>query len=350
MVTASPRLDGKNLAFFFRQLGTLLAGGVPLVQAWKLLAADMKKKRRQALLTAALHMEQGVRPAMAMKRCQAFPELACRLVEAGEQSGNFDAVCQVLADFYDRADRDRRAFLEALAYPVFLLACLFLLMTGAVFFIIPVFVDMMAQMNVPVPKGTQYLLAACDWLRQKGIYLPLVIGVTFFFLHRAWQDDAYRLSIEKAVVHLPWVHSLFLVWAWQRFSRVLAVQLSGGIPLLECLAGAGAVVPSRLFQTYVRHIAFMLERGQTFSQAVHSSPYGTAYIETMLTVGEMTGKYDDALGAIAAYYDSRLRQWAAGLQRWLGPMVLLIVGIFMGFLMFSLLLPLLDMASSVVTS
>lgn len=70
----------------------------------------------------------------------------------------------------------------------------------------------------------------------------------------------------------------------------------------------------------------------------------------MLTVGEMTGKYDDALTAIAVYYDSRLRRWAAGLQRWLGPFVLIIVGVFMGFLMFSLLLPLLDMASSVVTS
>ena len=76
-----------------------------------------------------------------------FPALACRLIEAGEQTGSLDTLCHVLADFYTRADKDRRAFLEALAYPAFLLACLLLLMTGAVFFIIPVFVDMMAQMK-----------------------------------------------------------------------------------------------------------------------------------------------------------------------------------------------------------
>ena len=196
----------------------------------------------------------------------------------------------------------------------------------------------------------QWLLAACDWFRRRGIYIPLIISVTTFFLVQAWRDDRHRLAMEKTIVRLPGVRSLFLVWSWQRFSRILAVQLSGGIPLLECLDGAGAVVPSRLFQTYVGHLRLRLEQGQTFSQAVQGSPYGTAYIETMLTVGEMTGKYDDALGAIAAYYDSRLRRWAAGMQRWLGPIVLLIVGIFMGFLMFSLLLPLLDMASSVVTS
>ena len=119
---------------------------------------------------------------------------------------------------------------------------------------------------------------------------------------------------------------------------------------MECLSGAGAVVPSLSFQNYVRRLRFRLERGQTLSRAVHDNPYGTAYIETMLTVGEMTGKYDDALTAIALYYDSRLRRWAAGMQRWLGPFVLILVGVFMGFLLFSLLLPLLDMASSVVTS
>lgn len=350
MFSPSPRLDGKSLAFFFRQLGMLLTSGVPLVQAWKLLTADMKKKRRQALHTAALHMEQGIRPSLAMSRCQAFPSLACRLIEAGEQTGNLDTICLVLADFYTRADKDRRVLFEALAYPVFLLVCLLLLMTGAVFFIIPVFVDMMAQMNVMVPKGTQYLLAVCDWFRQNGIYIPLVISVTTFFFMQAWRDDTHRLTMEKAIIRLPGVRSLFLTWSWQRFSRILAVQLSGGIPLLECLSGAGAVVPSLLFQSYVRYLRFCLERGQTFSQAIHGSPYGTAYIETMLTVGEMTGKYDDALASIATYYDSRLRRWAAGLQQWLGPFVLGIVGVFMGFLMFSLLLPLLDMASSVVTS
>lgn len=315
MFSPSPRLDGKSLAFFFRQLGMLLTSGVPLVQAWKLLTADMKKKRRQALHTAALHMEQGIRPSLAMSRCQAFPSLACRLIEAGEQTGNLDTICLVLADFYTRADKDRRVLFEALAYPVFLLVCLLLLMTGAVFFIIPVFVDMMAQMNVTVPKGTQYLLAVCDWFRQNGIYIPLVISVTTFFFMQAWRDDTHRLTMEKAIIRLPGVRSLFLTWSWQRFSRILAVQLSGGIPLLECLSGAGAVVPSLLFQSYVRYLRFCLERGQTFSQAIHGSPYGTAYIETMLTVGEMTGKYDDALASIATYYDSRLRRWAAGLQQ-----------------------------------
>ena len=212
MFSPSPRLDGKSLAFFFRQLGMLLTSGVPLVQAWKLLTSDMKKKRRQALHTAALHMEQGIRPSLAMRRCQAFPTLACRLIEAGEQTGNLDTICQVLADFYTRAEKDRRVLFGALAYPAFLLACLLLLMTGAVFFIIPVFVDMMAQMNVAVPKGTQYLLSVCGWLRRHGIYIPLGISLMSFFLVRAWRDDTYRLAMEKAVLRVPGVQSLFLAW------------------------------------------------------------------------------------------------------------------------------------------
>lgn len=350
MFTSSPRLNEKDLAFFFQQLGVLITSGIPLVQAWNLLSLEMKGRRRQALQLAVLQMERGVSPSLAMSRCKAFPILACRLIKTGEQTGSLDAACLVLADFYARADKDRRALREAIAYPAFLLACLLCLLIGSAFFILPVFVDMMAQMNVPVPKGTQYLLAACDWVRHKGLFVLFFVSAAMLLFHRAWQTDPYRLMLEKGLVSLPGVRPLFLVWAWQRFSRVLAVQLSGGIPLLECLSGAGAVVPSHLFQSYVRRLCFLLERGQTFSQAVHGSPYGTAYMETMLTVGEMTGKYDDALEAAAAYYDSRLRRWSVCLQRWLGPMVLLVVGVFMGFLMFSLLLPLLDMASTAVTS
>ncbi|WP_417095505.1 type II secretion system F family protein, partial [Megasphaera sp.] len=109
------------------------------------------------------------------------------------------------------------------------------------------------------------------------------------------------------------------------------------------------VVPSCLFRQYVWQARLLLERGCAFSQAVHAGRFGTPYVETMLAVGEMTGTYDEALASIAVYYGSRLQLLAGRIRRWLGPVVLLLTGALMGVLILCFLLPLLDMASSIVT-
>lgn len=355
-VLAQRRLEGQGQVEIVREILVrtpavvqLIRSGIPLVQAWQLLMADMPGRYRRPLHLAALQMEQGVCPSQAMNQCRAFPELACRLIRAGEQTGNLEGLCRVLADFYETKGKERRLLVQALAYPAFLLVCLILLTAGACLFIIPVFTDMMDQLAVPLPKGTQYLLAAMGALRHYGVYGLAGLTVGLLVLRWAWQQAKWRLELERQFFRLPWLQTWVLVWAWQRFSQILAVQLAGGIPLLDSLPKAAAVVPSRLFRQYILQARLLLERGCAFSQAVHAGRFGTPYVETMLAVGEMTGRYDEALASISRYYGSRLQQLAGRLQRWLGPVVLLLTGALMGFLILCFLLPLLDMASSVVT-
>lgn len=349
MIRRPHRLSAARLAFFFRQLSVLIGSGIPLVQAWRLLMTDMPGRCRQPLHLAALQMEQGVCPSQAMWQSRAFPDLACRIIRAGEQTGNLEGLCQVLADFYEAKGKERRLLVQAVAYPAFLLVCLMALTAGTCLFIIPVFTDMMAQMAVPLPAGTQYVLTLFDGLRQYGLYGLAGLCCALAALRWAWQREAWRIRLERQAFCLPGITSWLLIWAWQRFSQILAVQLAGGIPLLDSLPEAAAVVPSRLFRQYVWQARLLLERGCTFSQAVHAGRFGTPYVETMLAVGEMTGTYDEALAAVAAYYGSRLQQLAGRIQRWLGPVVLLLTGALMGVLILCFLLPLLDMASRIVT-
>ncbi len=337
------------LAFFFRQLAVLIGSGIPLVQAWQLLMTDMPGRYRQSLHLAALQMEQGVCPSQAMSQCRAFPDLACRIIRAGEQTGNLEGLCAILADFYEHKGKERRLLIQALAYPAFLLVCLLLLTAGTCLFIVPVFTDMMVQMAVPLPVGTQYVLAVFNGLRQYGFYGLAGLSLGLLVLRWAWQQAGWRLKLERQAFRLPWIQTWALVWAWQRFSQILAVQLAGGIPLLDSLPEAAAVVPSRLFRQYVLQARLLLERGCAFSQAVHAGRFGTPYVETMLAVGEMTGQYDEALASISFYYSGRLRQLAGRIQRWIGPIMLLLTGALMGVLILCFLLPLLDMASHIVT-
>ena len=330
MSRLSHRLSAAMLAFFFRQLAVLVGSGIPLVQAWQLLLTDMPGSCRRSLYLAALQMEQGICPSQAMQQSRVFPDLACRIIRAGEQTGNLEGLCQVLADFYETQEKERRLFIQAVAYPAFLLVCLAALTAGTCLFIIPIFADMMAQMAVPLPKGTKCVLALFDGLRQYGLCGLAGMLCTLAGLHWAWQRERWRLKMERKIFCFPGIQSWFLIWAWQRFSQT-------------------AVVPSRLFRQYLLQARLLLERGCAFSQAVHAGRFGTPYVETMLSVGEMTGTYDEAMASISTYYRSRLQQLAGRIQRWLGPAVLLLTGALMGVLILCFLLPLLDMASSIVT-
>ena len=272
-----------------------------------------------------------------MSRCQAFPTLACRLIEAGEQTGNLDTICQVLADFYTRAEKDRRVFFEALAYPVFLLACLLLLMTGAVFFIHSRLCRHDGTDGRGCPQGDAVppfglRLAPPAWHlypfgNKPDEFLP---GAGLAGRHVSAGDGKSRPS-----------YSRYSVLVFGVGLAALQPHLSRPVVRRNSLIGMSVRRRRRRTVALVSELRppppFSVERGQTLSRAVHDNPYGTAYIETMLTVGEMTGKYDDALTAIALYYDSRLRRWAAGMQRWLGPFVLILVGVFMAFTVFSAL-------------
>lgn len=129
----------------------------------------------------------------------------------------------------------------------------------------------------------------------------------------------------------------------------MAVQIKSGIPLLQTLDDAAAVVPLLWFEQCLRQLRYRLENGISVSLAVQQGQFGTAYVETMLRVGETTGRYDEALEAIAVYYGRRLEALAEGIQRIIGPVLLLGMGIVIALLMLCLLLPLFDMAAGIGT-
>lgn len=129
----------------------------------------------------------------------------------------------------------------------------------------------------------------------------------------------------------------------------MAVQIKSGIPLLQTLDDAAAVVPLLWFEQCLRQLRYRLENGISVSLAVQQGQFGTTYVETMLRVGETTGRYDEALEAIAVYYGRRLEALAEGIQRIIGPVLLLGMGIVIALLMLCLLLPLFDMAAGIGT-
>ena len=294
------------------------------------------------------YMEKGMAVSEALGQTGLFPSLVCRIVSAGERAGNLEQMLYLLGQYYEQADKQRRFLMDALSYPLFLLLCTTAMTVGIVAFILPVFEAMFNQMQMPLPAMTAYMLAGAHILQFYGAALAAgaVAGIASLLL--LLRRPGVRRYAEDKLFSLSALRRLCVIFCWQRFSQILAVQIRCGIPLLDALDDGAAVVPVDWFRRAVNQAARRLENGSSFSQAVRLGQFGTPYIETMLLVGETTGRYEDALQAVSEYYQWRIQSRLSVVQRLAGPLMLLGVGAVIGTLVISCMLPLLDMAAGMV--
>lgn len=345
---SSSILTDKECAFLFSQTGLLLKAGIPLTEAWHLISRRLKNRRkRQAVEGCITAMESGKRAAESMQDSGAFPQTACSLVQAGEHSGHMEDMTELLASYYERLCDERSQLRNMMIYPTFLFVCINSLFFGALVFVIPVFSDLFAETGVPLPQSTRMLLAAGNFLCRYGPFLIGAAVMTGILIYKLLQRRRYREKIEELLWRIGRIRIFFLIWSWQRFSMILAVQLAGGIPIISALGDALSAVPSEVFKGHIVRTIRCLENGMSFSTAVKSGRFGTSYVETMLRVGESTGEYDRILRTVSAYYGKRLRETSTAIRKAAEPLMLVFTGIVTGFLVTALLLPLLDMITAV---
>lgn len=345
---SSSILTDKECAFLFGQTGLLLKAGIPLTEAWHLISRRLKNRRkRQAVEGCIMAMESGKRAAESMQDSGVFPQTACSLVQAGEHSGHMEDMTELLASYYERLCDERSQLRNMMIYPTFLFVCINILFFGALVFVIPVFSDLFAETGVPLPQSTRMLLAAGNFLCRYGPFLIGAAVMTGILIYKLLQRRRYRERIEALLWRIGRIRIFFLIWSWQRFSMILAVQLAGGIPIISALGDALSAVPSEVFKGHIVRTIRCLENGMSFSTAVKSGRFGTSYVETMLRVGESTGEYDRVLRTVSAYYGKRLRETSTAIRKAAEPLMLVFTGIVTGFLVTALLLPLLDMITAV---
>ncbi len=335
-----------ELSFIFSQLANMVGSGVVFVQAFRLLLHDVKgEKRRRILESAAGQMEKGVAPSEAVAQTGLFPGMVYGVLKAGERAGNLESMLELLGAYHKKAGIQRRILADALTYPAFLLVVTVMVFTAAIFFVLPVFEEMFRQMNIPLPEGTQYMLFFSHSLKTAGPGIVIAFFISAVLIGVVWNRPAARLAAETYFLSWPPLRRICLVICWQRFSQMVSMQMQCGISVLPAIEDGLSVVPSLWFRHTMAEVERQLEKGRAFSRAVQRSPIGTAYVETLLVIGETTGRYEDAFQSIADYYDWRIQSWAVVAQRLLGPTVILVVGIGIGFLVVLLVLPLLDMTS-----
>lgn len=348
-MAAFGRVSGRDLAIFCRQFATMIDAGVSLVRCLAVLEEQSGSARlRQVIREIQAAVESGETLSRALTRWpRMFSSLFVGLVRAGEVGGVLDETLNRLATFMEENERLRRKVKSAMTYPVLVLAFATVVVVGLVTFILPqfikVFEDLGIDKNLPVP--TQVMVHISNFLTTK--YWMLIIGIVLVFLAFSQYQHTRigKRHWDWAKLRMPVFGKLNHKIAISRFSRTLSTLLVSGVPILQALETVAGAVDNEIMGDAIMAARAAIREGEQIGDPLQRSGMFPPMVVQMVAIGEETGSLDSMLSKIADFYESEVDATLASLTASLEPLLIVVLGFIVGFIVISMFMPLIHAIS-----
>jgi general secretion pathway protein F len=343
------RVKPQDVTVFTRQMATLLHAGIPLSEAMGALAEQMDNKKFQLILAGIKQkVNEGGSLADAMTaHPKIFADLYTNMVRSGETAGNLDSVLIRLADFMDAQIELRSKVSSAMAYPILMMivgsAVLGFLMTV----VVPPIAAIFADSGKALPWNTQLLVFIADitggyW----WVVLPTIIGLVLWT--RRWmRKPKGRAVVDRLKLRVIVVGKLIRFIAVARFARTLATMLASGVPVLTALDIVKRVLNNTVLEKVVEDARVAIREGESIAATLKKSGEFPSMMCHMVAVGERSGQLETMLENVAAAYERDVATQVGRLTSILAPVMIVIMAVGVGFIVFSILMPIIDMGGMV---
>jgi type IV pilus assembly protein PilC len=341
-------VSGKGLTTFTRQLSTLTDAGIPIVQALNILEGQMKASALKNVIgSVADEVEGGASLSEAMAKFpKAFDELYCNMVKAGETGGMLDLVLQRLADFREKAAKLKRRVIGALIYPVAVLTIASGILTLLIKFVIPNFIQMFEELDVELPGPTLLLLNITTFCTHYWYVLP-AIPIGLIVIYKIITSTRIgRFIVDWIKFHLPLFGNIINKSAIARFTRTFGTLIGSGVPILEALNISRDTAGNKVLANAIQSVHDSVREGDPIAAPLGQSKVCDDIVVNMIDVGEETGNLDAMLLKIADNYDLEVDVAVEGLTRLMEPLLVVCMGVVIGFVVISLFMPLIKLMSS----
>ncbi len=343
------RVKAKDLALVFRQLATLLEANIPLVPA---LSAIMDQSGNPVLRKIMAQIRERVREGSSLADAlaahpQVFPKLFVGMVRAGEVSGTLALTLGRWADFSEHQVALRQRIRAALTYPIFM----FIIGLGVLFFllvfVIPTVTKIFSDLKQALPWPTLLLISVSGFLNRFWWALIGVAAILCFWVRKTLRSEAGALLWDRLKWKAPLGGPLHRKLALSRWSRTLGTLLSGGLPLLQALEFSEGVSGNRILSQALNQSRDRVREGEELALSLKTSGYFPSVILEMVAVGEKSGELGNMLEKVAQSLENEAESDLRGLVALLEPMMILLMGVGVGFIAISILLPIMEMSQMV---
>jgi type IV pilus assembly protein PilC len=337
-----------NLAAFTRQLHVLVASGTPLVQSLAALERQAKDPSwRRVVADVRTRVEEGSALSQAMQHHPMYFDDVCRsLISAGEGSGRIDAMLERLSKLVRSQLHVRSSIIGAMIYPAVLIVISLVVLTILMTFVLPRFAELFANLGAPLPPTTKVVMQASALLR--GYWWAFILGSAgCFFGIRAWtRTPAGRRIVDTFLIKAPLLGKMVASFATARMARLLGIQIEAKVPLLDALRLTRMAARNVLYRELIHSAEEAATQGQPVSAAFAASNLISPTITEALRSGEQSGQVAPLLISIADFLDEENDVVIRSLTSIIEPLILIVLGVLVGFVALSMFLPLFDLTAA----
>jgi type IV pilus assembly protein PilC len=338
-----------HLKIFCKQLETMLNAGLSLHSSLDILAEQTESKQFAEIIKEVnIAILKGSSLSEAMKKYpKVFPELMVSLTAAGEKSGRLDEVMGRLAVQYEREAKVKNKMRNAMIYPAILGIITVIAMAVIMIFVVPTFVDIFESNNVPLPMITKIVIAISSFLAQYWWLLLTLIILATIALRSYYKTPGGRRFFDQRKMSFFLIKKSIVRINAALFTRTLSTLLASGVPLIESLVSAGATTSNMIIVDAMEEITSELRKGGSLSKLLEKSKLFPSMMTSMIAVGEESGALDDMLLKTADFYDEELEDAMQRLVASIEPVMIVVMGAIIGFLVAAVMLPIFGMSSTV---
>jgi len=337
-----------DIAIFMRQLATMLAAGIPLVQSFEIVGSGHENAAMQKLiLSVKADVEGGTALADALsKHPLYFDDLVINLVEAGEQAGALETLLDKIATYKEKTEALKKKIKKALTYPAAVLVVAFVVTTILLIFVIPAFEDLFKGFGADLPTFTRMVIDLSVFVRESGWIIAILMAgaiTTFFYFKK--RSRQMRHFLDRMMLKVPIIGPILQKAAIARYARTLSTMFAAGVPLVEALESVAGATGNIVYEIGVLKMRDEVSTGQRLQQAMENTDLFPNMVNQMIAVGEESGSLDDMSAKVADFYEEDVDNAVDNLSSLLEPMIMAILGVLVGGLVVAMYLPIFKMGS-----
>jgi type IV pilus assembly protein PilC len=345
--TGRVRLD--DLVVFSRQFSTMIRAGLPLIEVLNILSEQAEKVNLKKILKQVENdVEAGASLTEALvKHPRVFGTFFVSMVRAGEAAGMLASILDQIAQYLEKLASLQRKIKSAIVYPTVLSIVAFALLIFLMTVVVPVFIDIFAQLEQKLPVPTRITVFVYSLMTDYWLYSLVVVAVIVASLVAWYRTKSGRFLIDKTKLRMPIFGPLFLKVAIAKFTRTLSTLIKSGVNILSALDIVATTSGNAVIEEAIVKTRISIQSGESISHPLTESMVFPPMVTRMIDVGERVGSLESMLSKIADFYEDQVDAAVAGLTSLIEPLMIVMLGLVIGFIVISMFLPLFSMVNAI---
>lgn len=350
LFSAGKKIKPLDVAFFTRQMATMMKAGVPLLQSFDIIADGSENpKMRKLINDIKQEVASGHSLAASLRqKPEYFDDLYCNLVDAGEQAGALESLLDRVATYKEKTERLKAKIKKAMTYP---LAVVFVaaIVTGILLIkVVPQFQSVFQGFGADLPAFTLMVIHLSEFVQDYWLIILAGFVLSIFLFKRIYKtSEKFRNWMDRLLLKVPVVGPLLYKSAVARYARTLATTFAAGVPLVEALDSVAGATGNIIFKNAVNKIKQDVSTGMQLNFSMRSTGVFPVLAVQMTSIGEESGALDSMLDKVATYYEEEVDNMVDSLTSLMEPMIMAVLGVIVGGLVLAMYLPIFKLGSVV---